>query len=61
MKPFVQLTGTDGNVFAIIGRVSGTLKSNNLKDQADEFIEKAFASGRYEEVIQLVSNYCEVG
>ncbi len=60
MKPTVQLIGQDGNVFAIIGRVSKALKKANLSDQAKEFTEKAITSKSYDEVLCLVMNYVEV-
>jgi hypothetical protein len=59
-KPSVKLTGQDGNVFLIIGRVSGALKKAGQPDQAKEFTDKAFASGSYDEVLQLAMTYCDV-
>ena len=59
-KPFVQLSGQDGNVFSIIGRVSGALKKANQSDKAHEFTEKAFAAGSYDEVLRLAMEYCDV-
>ena len=60
-KPFVQLTGEDGNVFSIIGRVSGALKKAGQADKAKEFSTKAMHSGSYDEVLQLAMTYCDVG
>jgi len=60
MKPHVKLIGKDGNVFAIIGKVSKALKQANLQDQAREFTEKAMTSKSYDEVLCLVMNYVEV-
>jgi hypothetical protein len=59
-KPECKLVGTDGNVFAIIGKVSRTLKETGLKEQAKEFTEKAFASHSYDEVLCLCMEYVEV-
>lgn len=59
-KPTVQLTGEDGNVFSIIGRVSKALKRAGQADKAKEFTEKAFASGSYGEVLQLCMDYVEI-
>jgi hypothetical protein len=59
-KPFVQLTGEDGNVFSIIGRVSGTLKKAGQADKAKEFSTKAMRSGSYDAVLQLAMTYCNV-
>jgi hypothetical protein len=60
-KPFVQLTGEDGNVFSIIGRVSRVLKEAKQPEKAKEFTDKAFGSGSYDEVLRLAMEYCEVG
>ena len=60
MKPKVKLTGTDGNVFAIIGKVAGALKKAGLKKEASEFTTKAFASKSYDAVLQLTMEYVEV-
>ena len=59
-KPFVQLTGEDGNVFSIIGRVSGALKKSGQADKAKEFTEKAFESKSYNAVLRLATEYCDV-
>jgi hypothetical protein len=60
MKPAVRLTGTDGNVFAIIGTVSKTLKRAGLATEAKEFTEKAFSSESYDAVLRLAMTYCDV-
>ncbi|MFD0587674.1 hypothetical protein ACFQZE_06640 [Paenibacillus sp. GCM10027627] len=61
MKPYVQLTGEDGNAFSIIGRVSNVLKSAGLVEQANDFKEKAFRCSSFNELLNLVPDYCEVG
>jgi len=58
--PTVKLTGTDGNVFAIIGTVSRTLKRAGLADKAAEFQQAAFKSGSYDAVLQLCFQYVNV-
>jgi hypothetical protein len=60
-KPFVQLTGEDGNVFSVIGRVSKALKQNGQGDKAKEFSTKAMHADSYESVLRLAMEYCEVG
>jgi hypothetical protein len=59
-KPTCKLTGTDGNVFAIIGKVSRTLKDSGLKSEASEFTSKAMQCGSYDDVLALCFNYVEV-
>ena len=59
-KPFVQLSGEDGNAFSIIGMCSRALKNANQSDKSTEFINKAFAAGSYDEVLRLAMEYCDV-
>lgn len=55
----VQLSGTDGNVFALGGRVSRALKEGGRKDLADEFTASLFRCGSYDEALQLMDTYVE--
>jgi hypothetical protein len=59
-RPYVQLTGEDGNVFSIIGKVSKALKRFGTPDKASEFRSKAMNAGSYDEVLCLAMDYCEV-
>ena len=49
----VQLTGTNGNVFCIIGTVSQALKTAGFTQEADAFTKQAMACGSYDDVLQL--------
>ncbi|MCI0341377.1 MAG: hypothetical protein L0216_09560 [Planctomycetales bacterium] len=59
-KPACKLVGTDGNVFAIIGRVKQALKKAGQNDRASEFVQKAFAARSYDEVLALCMDYVDV-
>ena len=59
-KPVCKLIGTDGNVFSIIGRVRRALREAGQDDRAREFVEKAFRSRSYDEVLQLCLEYVDV-
>jgi len=59
-KPKVKLTGTDGNVFALLGRCVDVLKKAKLRNEAKELQAKVFKSHSYEEALGLMSDYCEV-
>lgn len=59
-KPFVQLSGEDGNAFFIIGRCGKALKNAGQADKAKEFTTKAFGAGSYDEVLRLAMEYCDV-
>ena len=49
----VQLSGEDGNVYAIIGRVSGALRRAGYREDADAFQKAAVTCHSYGEVLQL--------
>lgn len=59
-KPECQLTGEDGNVFAIIGRVSKALKRDGQPERAKEFCDKATSQKSYDDVLNLCHEYVEV-
>lgn len=57
----VQLSGEDGNVFAIIGRVSGALRRAGIPEQErSEFTSKCFSAGSYYEVINICTEFVTV-
>ena len=49
----VTLVGEDGNVFAIVGRVSKAMKRAGFVEAAAEYTKAAFACGSYDAVLQL--------
>lgn len=49
----VQLTGSDGNVFMIVGRVTRQLRRQVGNEAADAFSVAALNCGSYDEVLQL--------
>lgn len=60
-KPHVQLSGTDGNVFSIIGLVSNALKHAGQEDRAAEFRHRATNAKSYTDIIgSLVHEYVDV-
>ncbi len=61
IKPACKLIDTvDGNVFAIIGAVSKTLKAASQPERAREFRERAMASQSYDAVLALLDEFVEV-
>lgn len=58
--PVCRLIGTDGNVFAIIGKVRRTLREAGQPARASAFAERAFQSRSYDEVLQLCLEFVEV-
>jgi hypothetical protein len=58
-KPKVKLTGTDGNVFALLGRCNKALKDAGQHDRAKELTEKVFKAGSYDNALVLFMEYCD--
>ncbi|MFI0742439.1 hypothetical protein ACH4PU_30835 [Streptomyces sp. NPDC021100] len=56
----VRLTGTDGNVFAVIALVRRALRSAGHHDAATEFAGMATRSQSYDEVIRLAMRTVDV-
>lgn len=58
--PACRLVGTDGNVFAIIGRVQRTLREAGQPERAEAFVTRAFQAKSYDEVLVLCLEYVDV-
>ena len=58
-KPKCRLVGTDGNAFAILGRVVKALKDAGQGDKAKEFMSKA-TNGDYDNLLKTVFDYVNV-
>jgi len=56
----VKLVGTDGNVFALAGKVSGALKRGGYPELAKEFTTKLFQQSSYDDALALMMEYVEV-
>ncbi len=59
-KPICKLIGTDGNIFALVGKASSCLKKNNLSDKAKEMTSKVFKASSYDNALQIIMEYVEV-
>jgi hypothetical protein len=59
-KPKCRLTGTDGNVFALGGKVAAALERAGLDDEAREFAQRLFGCQSYTEALKLMQEYVDV-
>jgi len=59
-KPKCKLTGTDGNVFALVGKVRECLRKAKQGDQAALMTKEVFASGSYGDALRIMSNYVDI-
>jgi hypothetical protein len=59
MKPRVKLEGQDGNIFAVLGSATKSLKKAGLPHQAKEMQQRVFNSGSYDEALAIISEYID--
>lgn len=60
VKPTVTLSGTDGNAYAIMGKVGRELRrAGYTKEQENQYIEEATA-GDYNNLIQVTMKWVNV-
>jgi hypothetical protein len=59
-KPVCRLSGEDGNVFSIIGRVKRSLKDAGMSARAEQFATEAMTARSYDAVLQLCFKYVDV-
>ena len=59
-KPTVKLVGTDGNAFAILGKVTGALRrAGHTPEEVKQFQDEATA-GDYDHVLQTCMKWVDV-
>jgi hypothetical protein len=57
----VQLSGKDGNVFAIIGRVRKALRKGGAnQEQLDDFTKEVMNAGSYDDALITVMRWVDV-
>ena len=56
----VQLSGEDGNVFSIIGRVRKALGRAGYSEIAEEYVKACKKADSYDKVLQITMEYVEV-
>lgn len=57
----VQMTGQDGNVFFIIGRVSKALREAGHVDQVQAFVNEVTDTDSYDAALAVVQQWVSVG
>ncbi len=58
-KPVVQLVGTDGNAFAIMGKVARALRQAGKPELVKPYMDEA-TSGDYDHLLQVTMKYVDV-
>ncbi len=59
MKPKVKLVGTDGNIFAVVGRCARVLRNAGQSDEAKEMPAAVFKSKNYDEALGVCMQYVD--
>lgn len=59
-KPSCKLLGTDGNVFALLSRVSDCLRRNGQGVRIAGLRTKVMNSGSYDEALQIMMEYVDI-
>ena len=59
MKPKCKLVGTDGNIFALMGRASQALKRAGMEEERKEMIKKITTSRSYDEALYIITEYVD--
>lgn len=58
-KPYLQLSGQDSNVFAILGSASQLLKRDHRREDTDEMLQRVQKCKSYDEALILISEYVQ--
>ena len=58
-KPKCKLVGTDGNIFALLGRAQKELRRTGQNDKAVEMVDRATHSNSYEEALSIICEYVD--
>ena len=56
----VQLTGTDGNAFAILGKVLGAMRRAGVSDEERSQFQNEATSGDYDHLLATCMNWVDV-
>jgi hypothetical protein len=56
----VQLTGTDGNAFAVLGKVSRALRQAGVPDDERQAFMAEATQGNYDHLLQVVWHWVDV-
>ncbi len=56
-KPKCKLVGTDGNIFALVGKASKVLESKKAKEMSARIF---FQAKSYEEALAIIAEYVRI-
>lgn len=59
VKPKMELSGRDGNIFSIMGTASQLLQMAGMHDQNREMIDRVTSCSDYDQALHIISEYVE--
>lgn len=55
----VELIGTDGNAFALLGKVSKVLRKADMVEEAEKYMDEA-TKGDYNHLLRVTMKYVDI-
>lgn len=59
-KPSCSLIAQDGNIFDMVGIATRVLHGYGMGTRVQEMTDRIFASGSYEEAVEVISEYVNI-
>lgn len=59
-KPECKLIGENGNIFNLLSIAKRVLTENDMKNEAEEMVQKVLNSKSYYEALNIISNYVSI-
>ena len=56
-----DLSGQDGNVFAVVARAKRALVKAGYRSEADQMVDRVFQADSYDEALRIMLEYVEDG
>ena len=56
----IDLNGSDGNIFVVIGRAAEILKQNEQRDKANEMKNRVIKQKSYDDALKVINEYVEI-
>lgn len=56
----IDLNGSDGDIFVVIGRAAEILKQNEQRDKANEMKNRVIKQKSYDDALKVINEYVEI-
>lgn len=58
-KPMCPLIGANGNIFNLLAIAKSSLEDADLKEEANNMIQRVYKSHSYDEALRIIMDYVE--